>query len=90
MDNLARLMLVKAIQAISALPKEQVPPYVAVQMGKVAAEISHASWTGATDLDQTAQETMPAEGYDVLDSLRSDPGLAPLLARIQELGLGQK
>ena len=40
----------------------------------------------ATDLDQTtAQETLPAEGYDVLDSLRADPGLAPVLAHLQAM-----
>ncbi|HZO29103.1 MAG TPA: hypothetical protein VFH48_24280 [Chloroflexota bacterium] len=40
------------------------------------------------DLDQTAaQETLPAEGYDVLDSLRANPDVAPLLVRLQELGV---
>ena len=88
LDNLARLILVKATQAFKALPPEKTPAYAASQMAKVAAEIGDAAWTGTAELNQTtAQETLPAEGYDVLDSLRADPGLAPLLVRLQGLGV---
>ena len=42
----------------------------------------------ATNLNQTtAQETLPAEGYDVLDSLRANPAVAPILAHLQGLGI---
>jgi len=63
-------------------------PYVATQVAKVAAEISDSSWDGAMDLDQTAtKKALPADGYDFLDSLRANPDVAPLLVRLQEMGV---
>lgn len=83
-----RLILVKSVRAFNEISADKVPPYVTRQMAKVAAEISDTSWNGAMELDQTAtQETLPAEGYDVLDSLRGNPDVAPLLVRLQELGV---
>ena len=39
------------------------------------------------DLNQAAVGTLPAEGYDVLDSFRADPALAPILAHLQDMGV---
>ena len=87
LDNLARLMLAKALQAFKATPPEKIPPYVTTQMARAVAELGDAAWNGATDLDQAAVETLPAEGYDVLNSLRADPALAPVLAHLQAMGV---
>jgi hypothetical protein len=62
----------------------------AVQMLKVAAELEDSAWEGALELEGLRDAGAADQGssYDILDSLRADPPLAPLLVYLQDDGIG--
>lgn len=83
----ARALRAKAAQALKEIPVKKIGAYAIVQMFKVSGELDKMVREGRLDLSESQIETLPTDGYDVLDSLRANPGLAPLLVRIQGLGV---
>lgn len=87
LDKLATGMMGKAAAALQKMKAERVSPHAVAQMAKTASEIIHAARVARAEIQETQTETLPTDGYDVLDSLRAHPDLAPVIVHLQGLGV---
>ena len=86
-DTLGRALRLKAARALNAIPVEKIGAYAIVQMAKIGAELAVLARQEHAELAEQTQDTLPTDGYDVLDSLRANPDVAPILIRLQESGV---
>ena len=49
----------------------------------MAAELEDSAWDRFQELNEQGAEGLPPDGYDIMDSLRHNPDLAPLLVTLQ-------